>query len=138
MSSLLFNQPEVEIPVVNGLVDWDCPEAIDFDLLVQSLEYIKREQKIPDTLKSKEDQNDTGPPPVTEEEAIAVNDKLAKNTPPNLQSTGFCIVDGFMLYNNSDVVNLLDVKLFLRAPYALLKARREARNGYTTLEGRRF
>ena len=47
----------------------------------------------------------------------------------------FALVDGFMLYWNMDVVKMLDVKLFVKAEYDLLKRRREIRLGYVTIEG---
>ncbi|UNI16098.1 ribosylnicotinamide kinase [Purpureocillium takamizusanense] len=48
-----------------------------------------------------------------------------------------CLLDGFLLYGPSMAAlrSSFDVKLFLRASYARAKARREARDGYVTLEG---
>ncbi|KAF4121965.1 nicotinamide/nicotinate riboside kinase [Geosmithia morbida] len=49
----------------------------------------------------------------------------------------FCILDGFLLFPESmaPLQPHLDVKLFLRTTYARAKARREARDGYVTIEG---
>ena len=46
-------------------------------------------------------------------------------------------VNGFLLYVDQDVVNELDIKLFVKAKakYETLKHRREDRAGYITLEG---
>jgi len=54
------------------------------------------------------------------------------------------LVDGFMLYHRDGdeaeqtsptLASLLDLKLLLRAPYAVAKGRRESRNGYHTADG---
>jgi nicotinamide/nicotinate riboside kinase len=49
----------------------------------------------------------------------------------------FVLVDGFLLYINSDVVKELDIKLFLEADYDTLKKRREIIYGRKIL-GRRW
>ena len=48
-----------------------------------------------------------------------------------------CIVDGFLLFSEdmSGVRELFDAKMLLRADFATVKRRREARKGYVTLEG---
>ncbi|OWZ65212.1 hypothetical protein AYX15_03274 [Cryptococcus neoformans] len=40
------------------------------------------------------------------------------------------IVDGFVLYYDKDVVDMLDIRIFLRVPYDVLKDRREERQVY--------
>jgi nicotinamide/nicotinate riboside kinase len=47
----------------------------------------------------------------------------------------FLLVDGFLLYVNQDVINELDIKLFVSANYDTLKDRRENRSVYITIEG---
>jgi nicotinamide/nicotinate riboside kinase len=47
----------------------------------------------------------------------------------------FALIDGFMLYWDMDVANMLDVKLFVKTEYSVLKKRREDRLGYVTIEG---
>ena len=49
----------------------------------------------------------------------------------------FVIVEGFLLYINSDVIKELDIKLFLKADYDILKQRREIIYGKKIL-GRRW
>jgi nicotinamide/nicotinate riboside kinase len=48
-----------------------------------------------------------------------------------------CLLDGFLLYSPSmaAIKPNLDIKLFLRTTYEKAKKRREARDGYVTLEG---
>ncbi len=48
------------------------------------------------------------------------------------------LLDGFLLFTPSvprSFVSLLDVKILVRAPYEDAKRRREARSGYTTMDG---
>ncbi|KAK9237565.1 P-loop containing nucleoside triphosphate hydrolase protein [Lipomyces kononenkoae] len=129
-----FYKPEAEIPVVNGVEDWDCPEAIDFIALRAAIDYIKTNHTLPGNVHYKEDQNDLGTPPVSTDEADEIKKTiLGENSIAD--NTDFCIVDGFLLFNDDIVTKQLDVKLLLRAPYESLKKRREARNGYATIEG---
>jgi nicotinamide/nicotinate riboside kinase len=65
---------------------------------------------------------------------------LAPSQPGHkLLSTGLniCLLDGFLLYTPSvqPVMEGLDIKLFLLVSRAKATARREARDGYVTLEG---
>ncbi|KAK9362499.1 P-loop containing nucleoside triphosphate hydrolase protein [Lipomyces starkeyi] len=129
-----FYKPETEIPVVNGIEDWDCPEAIDFVALRAAIDYIKKNRKLPDNVHYKEDQNNLGTPPVSNEEADEIKKQvLGENSVA--ENTEFCIVDGFLLFNDDVITKQLDIKFLLRAPYESLKKRREARSGYATIEG---
>lgn len=119
---------------MNGVADWDCPGAIDFNSLKRALEYIKENGSLPDNVEYKEYKNELGEAPVKPDEAEELK-KTVLSHESVLEKKMFCIVDGFMLYNDQEVTNALDVKLLLRAPFEKLKARREARNGYATLEG---
>ncbi|KAK9374710.1 P-loop containing nucleoside triphosphate hydrolase protein [Lipomyces chichibuensis] len=129
-----FYKPETEIPVVNGIEDWDCPEAIDFIALRAAIDYIKKNRKLPDNVHYKEDQNSLGTPPVSNEEADEIKKQvLGENSVA--ENTEFCIVDGFLMFNDDVITKQLDIKFLLRAPYESLKKRREARSGYATIEG---
>ena len=105
---------------------------------------------------SKEDQNSIGECPVSEAKIAAMKAKvqswLAPGQPGHtilLSSASsspspplkICLLDGFLLYAapttalGSTVPPLLDVRLFLRVSLDRARARREARDGYVTLEG---
>lgn len=97
-------------------------------------------------LDSKEDQNSVGPCPVSDTTIASLKSKvqswLAPNQPghrifSSSSSPRICILDGFLLYTTSfkNVMSLLDIKLFLLVSHAKAKQRREARDGYVTLEG---
>jgi uridine kinase len=51
-------------------------------------------------------------------------------------ATKVFLVDGFLLYHDPSISSLLDIKIFLHAPYSTLLDRRNARSGYVTLEGK--
>ncbi|RSL70069.1 hypothetical protein CEP54_001977 [Fusarium duplospermum] len=135
-----FYRPEAELPMKNGLLDWDCPESIDIPGMADSLAYIRQHASFPPTLESKEDQNSVGKCPVSESTIAAQKAKVEASLGPNHplhKNLRLCLLDGFLLYSPSmaAIQPNLDIKLFLRTTYAKAKARREARDGYVTLEG---
>ncbi|KND92625.1 Nicotinamide riboside kinase [Tolypocladium ophioglossoides CBS 100239] len=137
-----FYKAETELPYKDGLLDWDCAEAIDVPAMAAALSYIRQHAAFPPTLNSKEDQNSVGQCPVPASTTTGLRSKVAAALPPShpLHSGGklrLCLLDGFLLYAPSvaAVQPSLDVKLFLRGSYARAKARREARDGYVTFEG---
>ncbi|KAL7785816.1 P-loop containing nucleoside triphosphate hydrolase protein [Trichoderma ceciliae] len=136
-----FYRPETELTMKNGLLDWDCAEAIDIPAMAEALSYIRQHASFPPTLDSKEDQNSVGQCPVSPSTISALASKVSSLIPSNhpLITSGLrlCLLDGFLLYppSMSAIQPLLDIKIFLRASYAKAKDRREARDGYVTLEG---
>lgn len=96
---------------------------------------------------SKEDQNSVGPCPASEEKITAMKAKVKAwlqpgqpghdifNSEPSLR---MCVLDGFLLYSPpkfNQVMSLIDLKFFLQVSRAKATHRREARDGYVTLEG---
>lgn len=69
-------------------------------------------------------------------EASASSSSSAAST-PSPQWPSLLILDGFLLLTPAleSLHPLFDIKILLRASYAAAKARREARNGYVTLDG---
>ncbi|CAN8103488.1 unnamed protein product [Discula destructiva] len=142
-----FYRPEEELPIKNDLVDWDCAEAINIPDLEKALAHIRSEATFPPFVDSKEDQNSVGPCPASEEKISAMKAKVQTwlqpgqpghdvfNGKPPLR---MCLLDGFLLYSPpafSSVMDLIDIKLFLQVSRAKATQRREARDGYVTLEG---
>ncbi|KAH8195732.1 hypothetical protein TruAng_010110 [Truncatella angustata] len=94
---------------------------------------------------SKEDQNSVGKCPVSDSKIAEMKRKVDAWTQPGqpghqiLTQRGLkiCLLDGFLLYSEEmeGVMDLLDVKLFLLVSKAKATQRREARDGYVTLEG---
>ncbi|KAG7407363.1 Nicotinamide riboside kinase [Fusarium oxysporum f. sp. rapae] len=135
-----FYRPENELPTKNGLLDWDCAEALDIPAMAESLAYICQHAAFPPTLDSKEDQNSLGKCPVSETSIAAQRAKVDAALGPDhplRKNLRLCLLDGFLLYSPSmaSIKPNLDIKLFLRTTYEKAKKRREARDGYVTLEG---
>lgn len=97
------------------------------------------------THKSKEDNNSVGPVPITPTQIANIKALVDAWTSPGQPGSFLsspdaprvCILDGFLLYTPElrPVHSLLDVRLFLLVSYAKAKQRREARDGYVTLDG---
>lgn len=130
-----FYKTDAEIPVKNGVADWDCLESINLPQLAETLNYIRQHGYAPAAFTSKEDKNSVGKVDV---DRVLVEDMKWKasqwmfaDVPP------IVIIDGFLLYSEEmkEIRDLFDVKLFLWTDHATMKARREARSGYVTLEG---
>ncbi|KAL2135865.1 hypothetical protein VTI74DRAFT_6628 [Chaetomium olivicolor] len=154
-----FYKPEAELPIKDGLVDWDCPEAISMPDLEAALTHVHKTGTFPPHVLSKEDLNSVGPCPATPSQITAcaarVRDWLRPGQPGSRifppadnnqqqqqqrKKTRICLLDGFLLYGPAPsplarVTALLDIKLFLRVSKQKALRRREARDGYVTLEG---
>lgn len=130
-----FYKTDAEIPVKDGVADWDCLESLNLPALEAALVYIKAHGRSPPDITSQEDQNAVGHVDVDQSRVDALKWQASmwmyENVPP------VYIIDGFLLYSEGmqRVRDLFDVKLFLRTGLQTAKARREARNGYVTLEG---
>jgi nicotinamide/nicotinate riboside kinase len=137
-----FYKPENQLPLdpKTGLANWDCPEAIDFQSLINTLHYVKEHGVFPEGFDSLEDKNPVGSKenstPIPQEVLDSLREKIMAEV-ANHQgiTTKFVILDGFILYVNEQLRETIDVKFFLTAPYQVLKERRESRKGYATLEG---
>ncbi|KAI0443188.1 nicotinamide riboside kinase 1 [Xylaria telfairii] len=137
-----FYRPEDELPSKDGLLDWDCAGALNFDDMARALEHIRAEGTFPPFVDSKEDQNTVGKCTVSESAISDAKSRVeawqAQQTP--LSNIRLCILDGFLLFGREPPLRritdeLLDVKFFLTVSRAKATARREARDGYVTLEG---
>lgn len=135
----------IPIDPATGLADWDCLGAIDVEALILALKHIKLHGRPPDELVSKEDQNEVGDSGVGEQTIEEVGREFRgrlEGAVKGVEELKVAIIDGFLLYappeNGSPLaplLELLDVKLFLRTTQAKMRERREKRKGYVTLEG---
>ncbi|KAI0518383.1 nicotinamide riboside kinase 1 [Xylaria bambusicola] len=146
-----FYRPETELPTKHDLLDWDCAEAINFDDMARALEHICAEGTFPPFVDSKEDQNSVGQCTVPESAISAARSRveawLAPGQPghaifpsPSSANLRLCILDGFLLFGPDPPLQritdeLLDIKLLLTVSRQKATARRDARDGYVTLEG---
>lgn len=96
---------------------------------------------------SKEDRNSVGSCPVSDDLIARLKFQVSQWTQSGNPGHGIltmssnplrlCIFDGFLLYSPSmrSLQQHMDLKLFLRVSYEKAKTRREARDGYATIEG---
>jgi nicotinamide/nicotinate riboside kinase len=125
----------VPIDQETQLANWDCPESVDFEKFSRLIEYTKvNNGQLPPNFKSNEESNVHDGSKLISPEALAQLEEILKPFLTN-QDAIFVFVDGFMLYWNEQVSQQLDCKISFTASYETLKARREKRQGYHTLEG---
>ena len=105
---------------------------------VAALQFVREHDgRLPPTLNSIQDKIEAGVVAVSDDVVQVMREEIVR---ANLVERGdkdiiLCFVDGFLLYSDTAVVKELDLRLLVRAPYEKLKARREARSGYVTIEG---
>ncbi|KAL9047320.1 MAG: hypothetical protein Q9214_000079 [Letrouitia sp. 1 TL-2023] len=140
-----FYRPEADLPRREGLVDWDCADSLDWP----RLEGVVRDWKDEDGHNGNGNGNKPEDPAAAAADDSSSLGELARRLSSRVFSSSLTtthlgpgqrilLLDGFLLFTPStprSFRSLLDVKIVLRAPYAVAKARREARAGYVTLEG---
>ncbi|WPK24820.1 hypothetical protein PUMCH_002112 [Australozyma saopauloensis] len=128
-----FYLPDGEIPMDADLQleNWDCPEAIDWPKFQNYIDEIRATGGDVLPVESKESESLLK----LSKEEIDEAQTLIERKYPELLNSHVVLIDGFMLYHDVAISNLFDVKLYFRAPYQMLKARREARAGYATSDG---
>jgi len=120
--------PEWDVP------DWDTPAgAIEWPLFVSFLRKFKTTGMMPldrrrlDYLTTQKDVQ------MRDEIERWYRDSFAQLELDIVKGEGeriiWGLVDGFLLYWDEDVINQLDVRIFLRAPHEVRKKRREERYG---------
>jgi nicotinamide/nicotinate riboside kinase len=121
-----FYRPDSLIPLLNGVPNWDCPGAIDFDRFHATLRRIKNGSS----------EQILGPNRPEMNLELTRNKEIAKLVQRIKDSkVKVVMVDGFLLYADQVTSDLLDVSIFLCAPFEVLKSRRERRKTYVTPEG---
>lgn len=107
-----------QIPIKDGVQDWDCIESIDVVGLQKSLAYIKQHGSTPPELVSKEDQNSVGETKVNEKVVQRWKERMRKEKMDGLR---IAIIDGFLLFSQDmeAVWKQMDVRLFLRTKYVI-------------------
>lgn len=142
-----YYHTDSEIPIHQGVQDWDCAEAINLPCLEQALKRAKNGQdveQVRDGIASMEIPEGEDEKAQWEEivgkvkehvECWAVAMQAEKGQ--SWQPRRLVIVDGFLLLGPSvhSIRALFDMKILLRCRYEDSKRRRGARSGYVTLEG---
>ncbi|KAI4146999.1 MAG: hypothetical protein L6R39_003265 [Caloplaca ligustica] len=139
-----FYKPQTELPVREGLLDWDCAGSLDWPRLEAAVRRWKDGEQVQEGKVNPQPEFDNctaGEQGITR----ALVEELRQEVQGSPSAKGdtwssqrILVLDGFLLFTPSvppTFRSLLDLKILLRAPYAEAKARREARSGYTTMEG---
>lgn len=139
-----FYKPQSELPLREGLLDWDCAGSLDWPRLEDAVKKWRNGEKVEEGQVNPQPEFDTGD---GGEEGEAAAGGIKKAHVKELGSAvrgridackRILILDGFLLFTPSvpsSFRSLLDLKILLRAPYVQAKQRRETRSGYTTMEG---
>ncbi|KAL0088471.1 P-loop containing nucleoside triphosphate hydrolase protein [Phycomyces blakesleeanus] len=130
-----FFKPDNQIPIdqTTGLANWDCPDAIDFKALTRTISHVRTNNgQLPEWYQSKAIKNDHDKRQILPRQVTQQLDPWLKHIQPDIM---FLIVEGFMLYQDKDLSNEIDRKIFITASYEMLKTRRETRTGYATKLG---
>lgn len=120
------------IPSKDGAIDADCRHAINFGALIRVMEYIKHEAKMPPgfhTEQNEEYEREQAGALITQDVLDEAREVFEKS---GLLSDGrpICIVDGFLLYHEPRIRELLDIKFFLRVKKDTARDRRFGKPEY--------
>ena len=120
------------IPTKDGELDADNRDAIDFEALIRVLRFFKNEGKLPSGFRT--DQDETYE---REKAGTLVSENILEEAKEILARSGYletgkpvCILEGFLLYHESRIRELLDIKFFLRTTKEIAKARRFEKPDY--------
>ncbi|KAG6861683.1 hypothetical protein C0995_013252 [Termitomyces sp. Mi166 len=149
-----FAPPQELVPIhpIYNVQDWDAaPGAILWPKLVHFLREVKATGKIPNDHRSHDHLNEQREIQVDDkvrDQWIDVFEGIRKERERQGEKLIWGLVDGFLLYWDQDlkrladktdgrqeVIDELDVRIFLRVPEPVLRKRRHERHGYHTAEG---
>lgn len=105
-----YFRPEADVPKLHGMPNWDCPEALYTDKMVNDLRALKQ-----------------GMPAIINTKSPRLNPgflKTGKRIPVEFQPRPLIIVEGFMALHLAELRNLFDCSIFLDAPFELHASRR--------------
>lgn len=124
------------LPTYNGYPDADGPGGVDFEKMIETLNYVKvHGGKLPENFSSWQadvfhDQEGKALQMVLQDTLKQIRSKISEH----LKGVQYSIVimEGFLLYHRSDVRNMLDGRLFVRLDYQEARRRRLTRPNYGT------
>ncbi|KAG5350493.1 hypothetical protein C0989_010800 [Termitomyces sp. Mn162] len=133
-----FAPPQELVPIhpIYEVQDWDAaPGAILWPKLVNFLRGVKATGKIPNDHRSHDHLNEQKEIKIDDEVRdrwIEVFEAIQKQHEQQGEKVIWGLVDGFLLYWNQEVIDEIDVRVFLRVPEPVLRKRRHERHGYHT------
>ncbi|KAL8642992.1 MAG: hypothetical protein Q9228_000391 [Teloschistes exilis] len=144
-----FYKAQVDLPKREGLLDWDCAASLDWPRLEVAVKRWKAGEEVKEGQTNPQPKFTVGREGVRPDNPASITQALLETlrgevtqaavlSVPAIEPQRILLLDGFLLFTPSTPStfrSLLDLKILLRAPYAVAKQRREARNGYDTMEG---
>ncbi|KAJ7502854.1 P-loop containing nucleoside triphosphate hydrolase protein, partial [Mycena galericulata] len=134
-----FAPPQEQVPMhpVHNVQDWDAaPGAIAWPRMISFLREVKATGEIPPDHRSHDhlnEQKDIPIPVDVRDRWVSVFEGLAaKRAADGGEQIVWGLVDGFLLYWHPEVIEQLDVRIYLRVPHDALRQRRHERHGYHT------
>jgi len=125
-----FYRPDSQLPLkplpttTEPVLDWDCPEALNFPAFISTLQHVKQHGVLPDAHKTYEDPSiaEKGVERVVGSGVVRELKEKYKGEIERFKETGgrVVMVDGFLLFGEGVPKELgveFDVKLLLRASY---------------------
>jgi len=130
-----FYWPDGDIPLRDGLQDWDCIGSINWAHMSSVLDHIRENSALPSDLQSLTDASPVGAGDLVGPQFIELMKSRVRESGLD-EDVRIAIVDGFLMFHEGNPLEeRMDAKLLLRVPYATAKQRRESRAGYVTIEG---
>ncbi|KAJ8502029.1 hypothetical protein ONZ45_g11922 [Pleurotus djamor] len=136
-----FVPPAELLPVdpEHGFQDWDtAATAVDWERMTKFLSELKKSGVLPESHQSLDAVNETPAVPVDGDIIAKWKTESVNLASEHLEKCGekltWVIVDGFLMYWDKRIVSDLDVRVFIRIPEDVARARRESR-AYVTPEG---
>jgi len=134
-----FAPPQELVPIhpIHKVQDWDAaPGAISWPRLIEFLRHVKASGEIPPDHRSHDHLNEQKEVQLTDDvrqQWIDTFESLKKQyEAAGKERIVWGLLDGFLLYWHQEVVDQIDVRLFLRVPHETLERRRHERHGYHT------
>ncbi|KAK6091059.1 ribosylnicotinamide kinase, variant 2 [Batrachochytrium dendrobatidis] len=124
-----FYKADCDIPVTDGVANWDCIEAIDMPNFICALQKAKSETGFQSILGSNRPKMNSA------EVSTVVYEELRSLANTTKGKCRLVFVDGFLLFTDPQVIAEFDAGFFLKASFNTLVERRNRREPYITIEG---
>ncbi|GME72893.1 unnamed protein product [Ambrosiozyma monospora] len=123
-----FYLPDDQIPFDKELNDqnWDCPAAFDMEKFKATLKKLKSSQELQYSTKEKQSSDDIVKSKLSQDDIRDINE-LVKLNGKKLNEYKIILIDGFLMYHDQELLDILDLKLFFKTSYETLRQRRSKR-----------
>lgn len=119
-----------------GSADWDDPAtSVDWQRLRSTLAHVKANGALPPDHGSHDESNPLPERAIRKETDQKYRQLFKEAMQRDGGPTHVVFLDGFLLYYDEEVRDMIDVPIFLRIGKELLRERREKRGGYVTADG---